>query len=78
MERFEVDNHDVDDEVFTQPVTSIDLSDVPIAGTQTLEEIRTDKERHDFIATIRTDTDFTGRVDPRECPQIQARGVDVC
>ena len=65
MERFEVDNHDVDDEVFTQPETSIDLPDVPIAGTQTLEEIRTDKQRHDFIATIRTDTDFTGRVDPR-------------
>ena len=64
MERFEVDNHDVDDEVFTQPETSIDLPDVPIAGTQTLEEIRTDKERHDFIDTIRTDTDFTGRVDP--------------
>ena len=65
MERFEVDNDDVDDEVFTQQETSLDLPDVPIAGTKTLEEIRSEKERHDFIDTIRTDTDFTGRVDPR-------------
>ena len=49
MDRFEVDNDDVDDEVFTQQETSIDLPDVPIAGMQTLEEIRTVKERHDFI-----------------------------
>jgi len=55
----------VDDEVFRQAETSVDLPDVPIAGTQTLEEIQTDKERHDFIATLRMDTDFTGRVDPR-------------
>ena len=65
MEPFEVDNDDVDDEVFTQQVTSIDLPDAPVPGTQTLEEIRADKASHDFIATIRTDTDFTGRVDPR-------------
>ena len=43
MEPFEVDNDDVDDEVSTQQETSIDLPDVPIAGTQTLEEIRPDK-----------------------------------
>ena len=65
MEPFEVDNDDVDDEVFRQAETSLDLPDVPIAGTKTLEEIRSEKERHDFIASIRTDTDFTGRVDPR-------------
>ena len=65
MEPFEVDNDDVDDEVFRQAETSLDLPDVPIAGTKTLEEIRSEKERHDFIDTIRTDTDFTGRVDPR-------------
>ena len=65
MEPFEVDNDNVDDEVFRQPETSINLPEVPIAGTQTLEEIQTDHARHDFIASIRTDTDFTGRVDPR-------------
>ena len=65
MEPFEVDNDDVDDEVFTQQETSIDLPDVPIPGTQTLEKICTSKERQAFIDTIRTDTDFTGRVDPR-------------
>ena len=65
MEPFEVDNDDVDDEVFRQAETSIDLPGVPIAGTKTLEDIQTDKVRHAFIATIRTDTDFTGRVDPR-------------
>jgi len=43
MERFEVDNDDVDDEVFTQQETSIDLPDVPVPGTQTLKEIRADK-----------------------------------
>ena len=64
MKRFDVDNDDVDDEVFRQAETSLDLPDVPVLGTQTLEEIRTDRERHDFIATIRTDTDFTARVDP--------------
>jgi len=57
----------IDDEVFTQPETSIELPDVPITGTQNLEEIRADKERRDFIATIRTNTDFTGRVDPKIC-----------
>ena len=67
MEPFEVDSDNVDDEVFRQAETSIDLPDVPIAGTQTLEEIQTDKASHDFIATIRTDTDFTGRVDPGIC-----------
>ena len=67
MERLDVDNDDVDDEVFTQPETSIELPDVPITGTQNLEEIRADKERCDFIATIRTNTDFTGRVDPKIC-----------
>jgi len=41
MERFEVDNDDVDDEVFRQAETSLDLPDVPVSGTQTLEEIRT-------------------------------------
>jgi len=67
MERLDVDNDDVDDEVFTQPETSIELPDVPITGTQNLEEIRAAKERRDFIATIRTNTDFTGRVDPKIC-----------
>jgi len=60
MERFKDDNDDVDDEVFAQSETSIDLLDVPIAGFQTLEQIRAAKERHDFIAMIRTDTNFTG------------------
>jgi len=41
MERFEVDNDDVDDEVFRQAETILDLPDVPVPGTQTLEEIRT-------------------------------------
>jgi len=64
MERMnEVDDNN-GDEVFKQAEASIDLPDVPIAGTRSLEEIRTDKERHDFIATIRTDRNFTGRVDP--------------
>ena len=36
------------------------MLDVPIAGFQTLEQIRTAKQRHDFIAMIRTDTNFTG------------------
>ena len=65
MERFDVDNDDVEDEVFRQAETSLDLPDVRVPGTQTLEEIRADKQHHDFIATIRTDTDFTGRIDPR-------------
>ena len=65
MEPFEVDSDNVDDEVFRQAETSIDLPDVPIAGTQTLEEIRTDKASRDFIASIRKDTDFTGPVDLR-------------
>jgi len=65
MEPFEVDNDNVDDEVFRQAETSLDLPDVPIAGTKTLEEIRAEKERDDFIDTIRKDTDFTGTVDLR-------------
>ena len=65
MEPYEVDNDDVDDEVFTQQEASIDLPDVPIAGTQTLDEIRPDKASRDFIAAIRKDTDFTGPVDTR-------------
>ena len=65
MEPFEVDNDDVDDEVFTQQETSIDLPDVPTEGTQTLEEIRADNASRDFIAAIRKDTDFTGPVDLR-------------
>ena len=43
MERFKGDNDDVDDEVFAQSETSIDLLDVPIAGFQTLEQIRAAK-----------------------------------
>jgi len=33
MEPFEVDNNNVDNEVFTQLETSIDLPEVPITGT---------------------------------------------
>jgi len=41
MKRIDVDNDDVDDEVYRQAETSVDLPNVPVAGTKTLKEIRT-------------------------------------
>jgi len=54
MKRFDVENDDVDDEVFTQAETSIDLPDVPIAGTQTLKEIRTKSVTISYLRYERT------------------------
>jgi len=54
MKRFDVENDDVDDEVFTQAETSIDLPDVPIAGTQTLKEIRTQSVTISYLRYERT------------------------
>jgi len=66
MERMDEVDDNNDDEVFVQNIgeTSLKLPDVPIAGAKTVEQLQAETQCHDFIATIRTDRNFTGLVDP--------------